>query len=419
MQLALQGIRVLDLTDAVAGPYATMLLAICGAEVIRIESRRHLGFRESPTKNRGNGPVSEAPENRNESTDNDIQSNNPNFVRYNLDKLSVALNLTRPEGRDLFKRLIRISDVVVDNLSFGVMQKWGFDYNAIKKLKNDIIVASMPSLGKGPHQQWTTWGMNLLSFTGFAYNWGHPETPMEERAASNTYGDYIAGTMTSAAILAALYHRSKTGEGQYIEISQTEATASMVSLSFLDYFINHRISPPKGNRHSQFAPYNCYRCKGEDRWCVIATFNEEDWRKLCQALDFPDWSDDPKFQNMEARMRNVAELDANIEKWTIQHTPHQVMKILQSLGVAAGAVQNSEDLYFDLQLRARNHMLELDIPPRGKITYDMPPVPLSEGCKTRSEVAPILGQHNDYVYQHLLGLSIDDIDRLVKDKVIF
>ena len=419
MTLALQGIRILDLTDAVSGPFCTMLLAGCGAEVIRVESRRHLGFRTGAAPS-GSGAVVQVPEYQIDFAKIDMSTLvGTNFHRYNRDKLSVALNLTKPEARDLFKILVPLSDVIVDNLSFGVVQKWGLDYDTLKRLRNNIIVASMPSLGKGPHEQWTTWGMNLLSFTGFAYSWGHPDTPTEERVASNTYPDYIAGMKTAAAILAALYHRAKTGEGQYVEVAQAEATASLLGLSYLDYFINDRVSPPKGNRHPQFAPYNSYRCKGDDRWCVIAVFNEGDWQKLCRALDSPKWATDSKYETMEARLRNVEELDKNIENWTRQYTPRQVMKILQSSGIAAGAVQNGEDLYFDLQLRDRGHMLEIDTGRQGRVTFDGPPLHLSAGQKTETDRAPILGEHNDYVYKQLLGLSSAEIDRLTEAKVIF
>ena len=411
MTTALQGIRVLDLTDAVAGPFATMMLASIGAEVIRVESRRHLGFR--------GGPQAPAEGEMDFSKVDMSTLVSTNFARFNLNKLSVALNLTKPEAREIFKKLVPLSDVIVDNLSFGIVHKWGFEYDALKKLRNNIIVVSMPSLGKGPHEQWTTWGMNLLSFTGFAYKWGHPDTPMEERAASNYYGDYMAGMMTSSAVIAALYHRAKTGEGQYIEVAQAEATASLLGLSYLDYFVNNRVTPARGNRHPQFAPYNSYRCKGDDRWCVIAVFAEGDWQQLRRALDSPKWTDDPKFQNMEARLKNSEELDKNIEIWTKQYTPHQVMKMLQSFGIAAGAVQNGEDLYFDLQLRERGHMLDVDSGRQGHITFDGPPLHLSAGQKTQTKGAPILGEQDNYVYKQLLGLSAAEIDRLTENKVIF
>lgn len=420
MTLALKGIRVLDLTDAISGPFSTMMLASCGAEVIRVESFRHLGFREGGGGAEKNSGIPQGPEDSIDFAKIDMKLLlNANFSRFNLDKLSVALNLTKPEGRDLFKKLLKVSDVVVDNLSFGVMQRWGLDYDTLQQIKSDIIVVSIPSLGKGPHEQWTTWGMNLLSFTGFAHSWGHPETPMEERAANNTYGDYIAGMKAASTILAALYHRANTGQGQYIEVSQAEATASVLGPSFLDYFINNRISPPQGNRHPRFAPYNCYPCKGDDRWCVIAVSSEGEWEQFCSALAFPKWAGDSKFRDVENRLKNIDELDENIEAWTRQHTPHQVMKILQSFGIAAGAVQNSEDLYYDLQLRARGHMFKVDVGQQGNITLDGPPLRLAAGQKPQPERAPLLGEHNDYVYHQLLGLTQDEVKRLIKNKVIF
>lgn len=416
MAPAFQGIRILDVTDAISGPFATMLLAGCGAEVIRVESRRHLGFRQGVAPGRGN----EIPEDQIDWSKVDIgQFVGTNFHRYNRDKLSMALNLTKPEAREIFKKLVGVSDIVIDNLSFGVVQKWGLDYETLKQVKNDIIVVSMPSLGKGPHEEWTTWGMNLLSFTGFAYSWGHPDTPVEERVASNTYADYIASMHTLAAIVAALYHRARTGEGQHIEVAQAEATASVLGPLYLDYFVNNRVSPPKGNRHPRFAPYNSYRCNGDDRWCVIAVFSEDEWRQFRRALESPKWAEDAKFQNMESRLKNVDELDKNIENWTRQHTPHQVMRVLQALGIAAGAVQNSEDIYFDLQLRDRGHMLELNLGRQGYVTFDGPPLHLSAGQKTEAKAAPILGEHNDYVYRQLLGLSQAEIDKLTEANVIF
>jgi benzylsuccinate CoA-transferase BbsF subunit len=421
MVLALEGIRVLDLTDAVAGPFATMLLADCGAEVIRVESRRHLGFRgDAVGQVRGSEDSPRVPEDQIDYSKIDVSRlMSTNFTRFALNKLSVALNLTKPEAIEIFNRLVRVSDVIVDNLTFGVMQKWGLVYDTLKQIKSDIIVVSMPSFGEGPYEYWTTWGMNLLSFTGFAYYWGYPETPVEERAASNYFGDYVAGIETSSAILAALYHRAKTGEGQYIEVSQTEVTASLLGTSYLDYLVNNRVVPPRGNCHPQFAPYNSYRCKGDDRWCVIAVFDEGEWQKLCGVLGSPGWTRDPKFQDMETRLKNAHELDKNIETWTRQYTPHQVMRMLQSVGVSAGAVQNAEDLYFDLQLRTRGHMVDVDAGRQGHITFDGPPIRLNAGQKTQTERAPMLGEHNDYVYRQLLGLSPEEIKRLTENGVIF
>ncbi|MBI4295882.1 MAG: CoA transferase [Chloroflexi bacterium] len=421
MALALKGIRILDCTDSIVGPFTTMLLASCGAEVIRVESRLHLGFRRSgPWGPAGNEPIPQAPEQFIDFSKVDIRLlAGPVFAQLNHDKLSIALNLSKPEGRELFRGLVRISDVVIDNYRFGVMQNWGFDYASLKAIRDDIIVASLQSLGRGPYEAWTTWGMNLLSFTGFAYSWGHPDTPVTERTAGGYHGDYISGVKTAAAILAAIFHRMRTGVGQYIEVSQAEATASVLGPSFLDYFLNNRVAGPRGNRHPQFAPYNSYPCRGQDSWCVIAVFNEDEWQQFCRALDYPAWSRDAKFQDMASRVKNVDELDQDIERWTRQHTPHQVMKILQSFGVAAGAVQNGEDLYYDLQLRARGAMMEQDIPRVGRVTFAAVPQLLSTGQSAHPSRTAVLGEHNDYVFRQLLGLYPEEIKRLEETKVLF
>jgi crotonobetainyl-CoA:carnitine CoA-transferase CaiB-like acyl-CoA transferase len=414
MPLAAEGIRILDFTDGVSGPFCSMLLAGCGAEVIRIESLRHLGFRGD---NSGSSPLVNKTSTL--ATVDVSQLITPNFARYHLDKLSITLNLMKPEARQILMKLVSKSDVVIDNLSFGVMKDWGLDYERLRQAKEDIIAISLPALGEGPHERWTTWGMNLLSFTGFANSWGHPDTPMEQRASSNTYADYVAGTLAAASILAALYHRGKTGEGQSIELSQTDSTLALLGLVYLDHFINHRAPQPLGNRHPQFAPHNCYRCKGEDRWCAVAISNEDEWQKLCAVLGRPDWVRDPRFATMQDRLRNVEQLDADIEAWTSQRTPHQVMKLLQTAGVPAGAVQNSEDMYHDIQLRSMGYMTEVKVGNRGTMTFDGPPVLLSDGQKVGTDGPPLLGAHNEYVYRQLLGMSQGQVEQLIRDKVIY
>lgn len=421
MKLALEGIRVLDLTDSVIGPFTTLFLAACGAEVIRIESRLHLGFRRNgPWGPVGTGGIPMAPERSIDFSQVDIGLLvGPTYAELNHDKLSITLNMSLPGGREIFKKLVKVSDVIVDNFSFEVMPRWGFDYPHLKQIKEDIIVANLPALGKGPKQEWTTWGMNLLTMSGFSYAWGHPETPMTDRMASGFHGDYIAGAEAATAIVAALFHRANTGKGQHLELSQAEATISVLGPSYLDYFVNGRVNPPGGNRHPQFAPHNCYPCKGEDCWCVIAVFSELEWQQFCTALENPRWTQDVKFKDMESRLKNVNELDDNIEKWTRQYTPHQVMKMLQFFGVAAGAVQNNEDVYQDLQLRERGFMLEQNLPRLGRIFISGIPVRLEEGQRVPSGTTSVLGEHNDYVFRQLLGLSPEEISRLEKDKVIY
>ena len=194
---------------------------------------------------------------------------------------------------------------------------------------------------------------------------------------------------------------------------------SVLGPSYLDYFVNNRISPPKGNRHPQYAPHNCYQCKDDNSWCVIAVCSDEEWQQFCQALDNPSWMQDPKFSTMQSRLENMDELDQNIESWTRQYTPHQVMRMLQYFGVAAGAVQNGEDLFYDIQLRERGFMTEQDLPRLGSLTFTKAPIKLATGEATYSQQAPVLGEHNDYVYQELLGLQPEEIKRLEEADVIF
>ena len=422
MPLALQGIRVLDLTDSIIGPYATTVLASCGAEVIKIESRYHLGFRGAGARDPRAGGKSVVPSQPEKEIDfSQINLDlvmAPTFAQYAHDKLGVTLNMPRSDARELFKKLVKVSDVIVDNLRSGIMKRWGLSYPALKEIKDDIIVASLQSMGKGPYEGWTTWGMNLLSFSGFSNEWGHPGTPMTDRAASGYLVDYIAGGQAAAAILAAVYSRALTGEGQYIELSQAEAGASVLGVSFLDYFVNRRISQPRGNRDPRFAPYNCYRCRGDDSWCVIAICGEEEWSNFCLALDNPPWTNEARFKDNASRTENVAELDKNIEGWTKRYTPHQAMRILQSFGVAAGAVQNGEDMYYDAQLRSRGYMIEQELPFVGSTTFGGVPIRLSAGQVEHPRQAPRLGEHNSYVFGQLLGLSQKEIDDLVKADVI-
>jgi benzylsuccinate CoA-transferase BbsF subunit len=421
MVFALEGVRILDFTDSIVGPYTTMLLASCGAEVIRVESRLHLGFRRNgPWGPSGSEGIPQEPEELIDFSQVDTGILvGPTYAELNHDKLSVSLNLAKPPGREIFKNLVKISDVVVENFSAGVMQKWGFDYDNLKKLKADIINVNIPAMGKGPDEKWTTWGMNLLSLSGFTYAWGHPDTPVTERNASGFHGDYIAGSTAAAATVAALFHRARTGKGQNVEVSQADATISVLGLSYLDYFVNQRVNPPRGNRHPVYAPYNCYPCRGADAWCVIAVSSEKDWQQFCLALESPKWTEDFRFQNMAGRRQNVDELDANIREWTFKNTPHQAMKKLQFFGVMASAVQNWEDVYNDLQLRETGFPLKQDLPRLGEVDISGIPLHLAEGQITPSRHTSTLGEHNDYVFGKLLGMSGEEISRLEQEKVIF
>ncbi len=410
MTAALEGIRVADFTDQIAGAYGTMLLAACGAEVIRVESQTYEGFRRR-------GPFGHKVRSMTRQQVMEIPVS-PVFGEFNRGKLSVALNMSKPEGRLLAKQLCSKCDIVVNNFRFGVMEEWGLSYPELKSIKNDIIAVSLQPMGvTGPYREWTCWGPNVMSYCGFAHQWNHPDES-EVVGYQGAYIDYVVAAQAASATMAAIVFRQQTGKGQQIDLSQAEVGASLLGPVYMDSLINHRNSLPKGNHHPQFAPYNCYRCRGEDSWCVIAVTDQMEWISLCNALDQPPWTADPKFNDMDSRLKNCEELDKHIQAWTSQYTPHQVMNILQSFGVAAGAVQDGEHLFHDIQLRSRGFIEQQELPGVGKVAYPRVPVHFSRMRRLATGRAPLLGEHNDYVYRKLLGLPTKKIEALVQEKVI-
>ena len=413
MNNTLEGIRIIDMTDSIAGPYATSLLASCGAEVIRVESRLRFGFRRQGAwgfKGSGPTPIS----------DEQIRdySISPLFSYLNGNKLSITLNMAKPESINLIKRLIGISDVVVNNFRFGVMQKWGLDYPDLKGIKDNIISVGLQGMGcTGPYRQWVTWAVNLLSFVGFDYEWGYHGDV--ERASSTAYADFVSGEIAAAYTVAALFYRARTGKGQFIDLAQDEALVSALGPIYMDYFVNQRNTASKGNHHPQYAPYNCYQCLGDDSWCVIAVQNDHEWKCFVDAIGRPNWANEEKYKDMKSRLRNVEELDKRIENWTKQYTPHQVMNILQAFGVAAGAVQNGENIYHDIHLRANNFFIQQNLPRLGGITMPGAPVHFSDTDINLPRRAPVLGEHNNYVYSELMGISEDEIKKMEGEKIIW
>jgi crotonobetainyl-CoA:carnitine CoA-transferase CaiB-like acyl-CoA transferase len=286
-------------------------------------------------------------------------------------------------------------------------------------MKDDIIAVSLQALGRGPYEAWATWAMNVMSYAGFTQGWGYGDSPMEERTGSGYHSDYIGAMTAAALIMGALFYRARTGKGQCIESSQAEVAASAIGPMYLDYLVNGRLTPPAGNRHPEFAPYNCYRCKDVNTWCVIAVRDDDEWEKLCTAVDEPSWLKDARFVDMPSRLKHVEELDRGIEKWTMARTPHQVMGIMQYYGVPAGAVQNSEDVFRDIQLRAGGFMVDYELPRLGPITFGGTPALFPSRPAAPHHLAPWLGQHNDYVFGKLLGLDEDERKKLEEKRVIY
>lgn len=409
---ALQGYRVLDFGTAFAAPMAAHMLADMGAEVIKIESHTRLdGLRLGRPivgEDIAGGDRGEWPEYQ------------PVFHGLNRSKLGVTVNIKHPEGVVLLKQLARISDVVINNFSPGVMARAGLGYDVLREEKPDLIYVSLPAAGEsGPLRDIVTYAPVIAALAGISGLVGYSAAREDFVGTLQVaFCDAVGALQALVAILAALRHRKATGEGQAIEISQWEASVSMLGEGVLDYVVNGRVLSPIGNAHLSMVPHNNYRCAGEDAWVAIAVRSEAEWRVFCQAIDRVEWVEDPRFADGYLRMQHRDELDRLITAWTSQRTPYSAMETLQGAGVAAMPVMNLEDQFRDPHLRAREIHLECEHPKVGIEFLHGIPWRLSETPGRIQRPAPLLGEHNQYVFGELLGLPAAKIQELTASGAI-
>ncbi len=401
----LEGIRVADFSWVSAGPRGTRVLADFGAEVIKIESAGRLDL------NRGRPPF--APGKRG------INASGV-FNNINCNKLSVTLNLRHPTACELARRIVAISDIVVDNFNPGVMQKLGLGYDDLVKVKPDIIVITMPVMGQtGPRSQYGGYGMGIEAISGLKYISGFPdEMPLGTGIAYPDAGPNPRHAVI--AVLAALHYRHKTGKGQFIEMAQYESTVCFTGTAILQYTANGSIQGSWGGRRHNAAPHGAYRCRGDDQWCVIAVFTDDEWESLTRAIGDPPWAKEGRFATLLGRKQHEDELDRLLQSWTIQKDAREVMGLLQGAGVAAGVIQSGKDLLEDdRQLSARGHYVRTEHPEAGRQTVDGVRIKLSHTPGSVRNPAPLLGQHNEYVFKELLGISAEEYDNLIVEQVIY
>ena len=400
---ALTGIRIADFAWAWAGAHATELLAFMGAEVIRIESRTrpdHSRLRSFTTNQRFNG-VDQS------SVFNDI----------NLNKLGVSINLKHAKGVELAKRIVGLSDVAVQNMRPGVMERLGLGYDDLRMVRPDIIYLSSSARGAtGPELAYSGYAPVFAALGGISYMTGYAD---DAPAYMTGEIDLLSAATAAFAILAALHHQARTGEGQYIDLSSSESISVLIGDAILDYTMRDMVQPRKGNRDNGWAPHNCYRCKGEDKWVSVVTSTEEEWRAFCKALGELDWTRDDKFSDNSRRWENQEEMDRLIEEWTINHTSHEVMNTLQSVGVAAVASLSSEELFHDPHLKERGLWTKVKHPVIGEQVVALPPWKLSVTPVKVNHAAPLLGEHNQYVFGELLGMSKEEIAALEEEEILY
>jgi benzylsuccinate CoA-transferase BbsF subunit len=390
VQSILHDIRILDFSWVLAGPYATRLMADFGAEVIKVQP-----------------PMPEAED----------KFGQGYYNTWNRNKLGITLNLNKPRGIRIAKKLVKISDVVVENFSPRVMENWGLDYTELKKFKPEIIFLSLSVMGhSGPQKDYVGFGPSVQAFSGLTCLTSYPGLP--PLGIGYSYADHIAGLYASLAILAALEYRLKTGQGQYIDLSQTESVASLLSDAIIDHTLKGRVAVPVGNSSIQSAPHGVYPCRGEDRWCAITVTSDKEWQGFKRAAGNPPWANQERFATLTERLKHIESLDRLVGEWTRGRPPEEIMFALQNEGVPASVVQNAADLARDPQLRDRGFFIELEHPILGKTTMDSSPIRFSDSPAEYRRVAPTHGQDNDYVYQRLLGLKDNDLKRLRKENVI-
>ena len=398
---ALEGVNILDFSWVIAGPATTRYLASHGATVIKVESKNKLDlFRAYIPMADGIPGVNRC----------------ATFDAYNNDKYGVTLDLSKPKGIEIAKRLATWADVVVENFMPGTMERWELSYDDLRKIKPDIIMVSLSMQGEtGPRSRQAGFGTELQSLAGFTNLISWPDRI--PAGTNNPYTDFVVPWYAIVAIITALDHRSRTGEGQYLDICQLEGGAMFLSPALFDYTVNGRIAAPSGNRSPNAAPHGVYRCRGEDRWCVIGVFTGQEWHSFANAMGNPPWSKDPKFTTLLGRKQHEDELDKLIETGTINFAAEEVMTKMQSAGVAAGIVATGKDLHDDPQLKHRGHFKLLNHAEIGLHSYELPSWRLSKTPADIRMVSPLLGEHTHYVASEILGMSDEEFVQLLEAKV--
>ncbi len=394
-RMPLEGIRVADFTWVQAGPWVGRYFANYGAEVIRVESNTKVDW----ARNVPGGKT----------TVNGRLRKGALFTNFNCDKLGITLNLKNAKGLEIAKRLVAVSDVVCDNFSAGYMDRIGLGYDELKKIKPDIIMLSMPVFGStGPRKRYAGYGTGIQAAVGLSSISGFPGRPPGVNIALPDMGPNP--THATVALLAALHYRNRTGKGQFIEEAQFESSLSWMGPMVLDYTANNRVPSLQGNSLSHAAPHGVYRCSGNDRWCAIAVFSEEQWNAFARVIGNPAWTSDQRFSTLPQRKEHESDLDKLVTAWTSERTAEDVMRLMQEAKVPAGVVATGQDVLMDEQVKSREYYIELEHPD-GTAFCENIVIKFSHTPGKIRRLGPATpGQDNEYVFQEILGMTEDEIN---------
>jgi benzylsuccinate CoA-transferase BbsF subunit len=389
----LAGIRVLDFTHVLAGPFCTRLLADLGADVVRVESSKHPDYPWPSTYISGDG-------------------RHASYLNTNRNKRSITIDLKNEAGRTVASKLAAVADVVIENFSAGVMDKLKLGYENLRSLNPGLVYVSMSGYGHdGPRRDWTSMNMNLQGYSGLMMVTGaEGDRPT---AISNSWNDYIGGLHACFAILQAVDNRAATGKGVCIDLSQFECSAAMIGPLLLSSAVNGTAPLRRGNRSAVVAPQGVYRCAGTDDWCSISVETDEQWKALTKAMGQEDWGSDSRFATVVGRMRRQDEIDRQIEAWSCRFANTEVERRLKSVGVPAERMRRINDL-IDCENGA-TVFSRMEEPRVGSMLTTRLPFSLSSCSLPRPQTAPGLGEHTAEVLRDWLRLTEQEIDT-IKDK---
>lgn len=419
-RMPLEGLRVLDVTQIRAGPKAARWLADAGAEVIKVESVTRpdgrmraasaaviAGMAAVGAGARYSRPIPESTQR---------ETNRSGFDVLHRNKMGLSVNLRSEEGVAIFRALAAISDVVMDNFSQGVMERLGLGYDDLHKVNPAIIVLSMPAFGSdGPDKSYIGFGWAQEHLSGVTSMTGYEGGP--PLRTGTVTPDPLNGVHAAGAIMSALLHRARTGEGQYIELSHWESMISLVGDWLMEYSYNGTVAERIGNRHPAWAPQGCYPCEGDDRWVALTVTSDEEWTALCGAIGRPELADDPRFAGVLERRANHDALDEIIAEWTRGRSCNEAMEALQGAGVPSGAVLDNREALSNSHAKARGQLPRLTHPDGVSHPYINSPWQFSRTPQGVRTPAPILGEHNEYLLGEVLGMPDDERRRLESSQV--
>ncbi len=396
-------LTILAFSWAMVGPLTLKFFADYGATVIRVETHNR------PCVTRTSAPFKD---------DKAGVNRSGYFNHFSANMMSVSLNMGHPLGLGLARELVARSDVVMENFTPGVMDRWGLGYEELKKIRPDIIMVRQNGFGtEGPYRNLAAFGMILAAVVGIPNFIGWPDGgPLP--VGVGAYTDCISPRFASAALIAALDYREKTGKGQLLDLAQFETAISFFLPGVLDYAVNGREPARAGNASPHACPHNVYPCKGSERWCTIAVSDDRQWAGLCAILGREECARDPRFDTLPHRKEHEAAVDEMVRAWTIDFSPEEVMTRLQAAGVPSGVVENAADLYADPQLRQRNLFWPIEHSEMGMFTHLGTSLELSKTPAKAYMASPCLGEHNEYVLTTILGKTDEEFVELVASGVL-